>query len=148
MNSPTNRKVVSGSILKAEQFSCYKLHIHMLRKWFLSQSKLAVPESVAEAWAGHTGYLDEAYRRYSKEQLRELYKKAEPYLLVSVPRDVAEIQSKFQSDLSQLREQVINLTMTNTRLLNENIILKERLSRAEEMLVGIKEELRRLVEPV
>jgi hypothetical protein len=47
----------------------------MLRKWFLSQAKLAAPENVVEAWAGHTGYLDDAYRQYTRQQLAELYKR-------------------------------------------------------------------------
>ncbi len=130
----------------------HRLHIHMLRKWFLSQAKIAVPESVAEAWAGHVGYLDEAYRRYSRDQLREFYRKAEPHLLIGVPRDVAEIQSKFQRDLDQLREQVIDLTRKltdanaiNLQLLTENTSLKERIQRAEEKLTELERMLKELI---
>jgi len=121
----------------------HKLHIHMLRKFFLSQAKLAVPETVAEAWAGHSGYLDDAYRRYSMEQMRRLYKKAEPYLLVAVPKDIAEIQTTFQNELDKLREQVADLTRKltdanaiNLQLMNENMQLRSRL---EDMEQRVKE---------
>lgn len=113
----------------------------MLRKWFLSQVKIAAPESVVEAWAGHAGYLDDAYRRYSKDQMREFYEKAELYLLIGVPRVIAEIQTKFQKDLEELRQQNLDLykkltdiTVQNLQLLNENRQLKERLDKAEQKL--------------
>ena len=119
----------------------HKLHIHMLRKFFLSQCKIAVPESVAEAWVGHVGYLDDAYRRYSKEQMREFYRKAEPYLLINVPKDIAEIQTKFQNDLDELREQVADLTRKltdanaiNLQLMNENKELRSRVEDLEKQL--------------
>ncbi|MBS7612462.1 tyrosine-type recombinase/integrase [Candidatus Bathyarchaeota archaeon] len=133
----------------------HKLHIHMLRKFFLSQAKVAVPESVAEVWAGHSGYLDEAYRRYSREQLRDFYKRAEPYLLVGVPKDVVEIQSKFQKDVDQLREQIFDLTRkltdanaVNLQLLSENAELKLRIAKAEEKLAELETLIRKLLAPI
>jgi len=60
----------------------YVLHIHCLRKYFLSQMKLEIPAVIPEALAGHEQYLDEAYRRYSQKQLGEYYKKGEPRLIV------------------------------------------------------------------
>ena len=38
------------------------------------------------------------------EQMKEFYKKAGPYLLIDVPKDIAEMQTKFQNDLDELRE--------------------------------------------
>lgn len=131
----------------------HTLHIHMLRKFFLSQAKIAAPESVVEAWAGHSGYLDEAYRRYSREQLREFYKKAEPYLLISVPKDIAEIQSKFQKDLDQMREQLMDLmrkltdaNAINLQLITENTALKERIAKAESKLADLEKIIKSLIE--
>jgi len=60
----------------------YVLHIHCLRKYFLSQMKLQIPTVIPEALAGHEQYLDEAYRRYSRKQLGEYYKKGEPRITV------------------------------------------------------------------
>ena len=41
----------------------------------MSQLKLEIPAVIPEALAGHEQYLDEAYRRYTKNQLGEMYKK-------------------------------------------------------------------------
>lgn len=60
----------------------YVLHIHCLRKYFLSQLKLEIPITIAEALAGHEEYLDEAYRRFTQEQLGEYYKKGMKRLFV------------------------------------------------------------------
>jgi integrase len=127
----------------------YKLHIHMLRKWFLSQAKLAAPESVVEAWAGHSGYLDEAYRRYSMDQLREFYKKAETYLFINIPKDISQIQTKFQKDVDEMRDRIADLTRkltdanaTTIRLMNENVELKAKL----ETVTREIEELKKIIQ--
>jgi len=133
-----NAIIKAGMAERDSKTNRHKLHIHMLRKWFLSQAKLAAPENIVEAWAGHSGYLDDAYRRYSMDQLREYYKKAEPYLLVNVPRDISEIQTKFQKDVDLLREQVADLTRKltdanaiNLQLMTENMRLKEKMAQVE-----------------
>lgn len=126
----------------------YRLHIHMLRKWFLSQAKLAAPETVVEAWAGHTGYLDEAYRRYTKTQLGELYKKAEPYLLVNIPKDIHELQTKTQKDIQELRDQIADLTrkLTDANALALKFMDESSQSKAKLETVSKEiEELKRLI---
>ncbi|MEM0253239.1 MAG: tyrosine-type recombinase/integrase [Candidatus Bathyarchaeia archaeon] len=128
------------------------LHIHMLRKFFQSQMKYAgVPEDIVEALIGHSGYLDEAYRRYSREQMAEWYKKGEPYLLVNVPREIAEIQTHFQNEVEELHRRVEDLTKkltdanaVNLQLLSENMKLKEKMARLESEI----KELRRLFESI
>ena len=60
----------------------YVLHIHCLRKYFLSQLKLQIPAVIPEALAGHEQYLDEAYRRYTETQLAEYYRQGEPRITV------------------------------------------------------------------
>lgn len=74
----------------------YVLHIHCLRKYFLSQMKLEIPAVIPEALAGHEQYLDEAYQRYTTEQLGEYYKKAEQQITI--------LES--QPDLSGVHEQL------------------------------------------
>ncbi|MGF3573702.1 MAG: tyrosine-type recombinase/integrase [Candidatus Bathyarchaeia archaeon] len=127
----------------------HKLHIHMLRKFFLSQAKIAAPENLVESWAGHSGYLDDAYRRYSMDQHREHYRKAEAYLLISVPKDIAEIRDKFQVDVDQLKSQVADLTCKLTdanamtlKFMNENTELKAKL----ETLAREVEQLKKMVQ--
>ncbi|MEM3881687.1 MAG: site-specific integrase [Candidatus Bathyarchaeia archaeon] len=130
----------------------HKMRVHMLRKWFLSQAKLAAPENIVEAWAGHSGYLDDAYRRYSIDQMREYYKKAEPYLLIGVPKDIAEIQSKFQKDVDQLRDQIADLTRKltdanaiNLQMLTENMQLKTKITDLEKAIGEIRKQIDDLI---
>lgn len=50
-------------------------HVHTLRKFFSTNMKLAgVPDVVVHAWMGHKKYLEEAYGRYPKVKLAEIYK--------------------------------------------------------------------------
>jgi len=129
----------------------YKLRIHMLRKWFLSQAKLAAPENIVEAWAGHSGYLDEAYRRYTRQQLAEYYKKAEPYLLVHVPEDIHELQTKTRKDVEELRDQIADLTRKLTdanalalKLMTENTELKAKLEAVAKEVEALKHMVKEL----
>jgi integrase len=53
------------------------LHIHMTRKWFLSQFPLAASKDIGEMLAGHMGYLSGSYRRYSHKLVAKEFLKAE-----------------------------------------------------------------------
>lgn len=86
------------------------LHIHCLRKWFLSQLKLEIPHVIAEAIAGHEQYLDDAYRRFTKEQIADYYKKGRHNLMVmNVPPDLSDINKQMkerETRIRQLEEQI------------------------------------------
>jgi len=91
----------------------YVLHIHCLRKYFLSQMKLSIPAVIPEALAGHEAYLDEAYQRYTIEQLGEYYKKAEQQITIleSQP-DLTEVQESLtrkDKQISTLQQEIHNL---------------------------------------
>lgn len=58
----------------------FHFHPHMLRKWFISQFTLHGNKDVAEMLAGHNGYLSDAYRRYSRDEVAAEYMKAEKAL--------------------------------------------------------------------
>lgn len=58
------------------------IHWHMTRKWFISRFSLAAGKHIAEHLAGHEGYLDAAYFRYSKKEIETEYAKAEKYLSI------------------------------------------------------------------
>ncbi len=73
--------------------------IHSLRKFFLSQAKTLIPENVAEAFAGHKGYLSDAYRRYPEKQLRDFYLQAEPAITIMIPPELRELQGDTQKKL-------------------------------------------------
>jgi len=126
------------------------MRIHMLRKWFMSQLKLVIPETVVEAFAGHTGYLDEAYRRYTCNQLADLYKRGESYLYVLVPREVKEIlteqRKSFESMQKEIQDLYRKLTDANVlamQLMAEKDELKEKVTALTE---ENKELRRRLIE--
>jgi len=87
----------------------YVLHIHSLRKMFLSRMKEKIPGAVAEALAGHEEGLDSAYKRYTKYQLAEYYSEGMPMVTVFV-----ETQ-----DLSKVNEEISKLKEDNQRLQNE-----------------------------
>jgi len=53
------------------------LHIHCLRKFFITRMQVAVGKEVTEAIVGHAGYLDAAYRRLTDGELAEGYLKGE-----------------------------------------------------------------------
>lgn len=110
------------------------LHIHMLRKYFLSRIKLVVPKEIAEALAGHEEGLDYAYRRYTKDEIREWYMKAEPYLYVFVPEDISTIQTTFSGQLIKLKDQLTDLLYQNQKLIMEKEELKKRIERFESVI--------------
>jgi len=125
------------------------LHIHMLRKYFLSKLKLVIPKEIAEALAGHEEGLDEAYRRYTKEEIRDWYKKAEPYLYVFVPQEITEIQTTFQAQLQDLKEKVTDLLYQNQKLFIQKDELRQELEKVKARLARwekFEEKLKQLEE--
>ena len=76
----------------------------MLRKFFRSQFALAVPLDIVEALMGRSGYLTEAYRRYTKRQMAEYYKKGEHILTIQIPKEIKDIESEFRQELDRNRK--------------------------------------------
>ena len=58
------------------------MHIHMLRKWFITRFSLVARKEVAEFLAGHMGYLSLAYTRFTHKQLAKQFLKAEKKISV------------------------------------------------------------------
>ena len=56
------------------------IHIHTLRKFFFTQLLPILGREITQALMGHKEYLDNAYRRFTLEQLGKYYLKAMPYL--------------------------------------------------------------------
>jgi len=95
----------------------YVLHIHCLRKYFLSQMKLQIPAVIPEALAGHEQYLDEAYRRYSQDQLRKYYKEGEPRITVlERSPDLTDVQEQLSEKDEQIREMQENMKIMKLTL--------------------------------
>jgi len=100
----------------------YVLHIHCLRKYFLSQLKLVIPPVIAEAFAGHEGYLDAAYRRYTIPQLGEYYLKGMDKLMVfeTTPdlKEHNERISQLEKEREDMKMQILELRVTIQELKN------------------------------
>ena len=102
----------------------YIMHIHTLRKFFRSNMTYAgVPLDVAEALMGHEGYLTDAYRRYSVEQLGEMYLKGVHAVTVfEGSADISDIKKQLkdkddeldvlQKEMDVMRRQM-NILMTD-----------------------------------
>ena len=97
----------------------YRTHIHVLRKYFRTRMALEIPVDVVEALMGHEGYLTQAYRQYSEDQLGELYNKAVHNV------NVYEIQP----DLSGVHEELEELKRSKRMQDQEIFELRQMISR-------------------
>jgi integrase len=107
------------------------LHLHMMRKLFRSQLALKVPVDVVEALMGHSAYLSEVYRRFTKKQIRELYEKGSPVLHVFGDADISEVREQLETTTKDLKETKSGQEKTaaaQTVLVLENQELKTQLA--------------------
>ncbi len=95
----------------------YVLHIHSLRKWFLSRMKLELKPVIPEALAGHEEYLDAAYKRYTKKELGEQYKKGMHLVTVfeNTP-DLTEMNAEMEKMKERMEKMESLLTQKETML--------------------------------
>ncbi|UCF13257.1 MAG: site-specific integrase [Thermoplasmatales archaeon] len=108
----------------------YVLHIHCLRKYFLSQMKLSIPAVIPEALAGHEQYLDEAYQRYTIEQLGEYYKRGEQKITIleSLPdlTGVHELLKEKDHQIQKQSEEIQDLRNQMQKLMVEVLTMKDK----------------------
>jgi len=112
----TNALSKAGLLTRDSSTGRKQLRIHQLRKFFRSQLALKVPVDIVEYLMGHSGYLTDAYRRYTNRQLAEFYQKGEHLLYINIPQDIQKIQSEFREDLDKNRKIVEDLTVKNADL--------------------------------
>lgn len=126
-----------------------QLHIHQLRKFFLSQTSLVISKEVPETLAGHSGYLTGAYRRYTKGQLAEEYLKAEAQLTLMAPKDYKEVQSEFRTRMADQSVIVERIVAKNLKLEEEIATLRaaaDRTAALEDEVAGMRATLGGIVE--
>lgn len=111
----------------------HKMHPHVLRKFFRSHMSLDIPLDVVEALMGHEGYLTEAYRRYSMDQLREMYLKGQHR--ITVFENAPEL-SDINQQLQEKDKQIIEMQKTLKEMKAQ--ITELRLEKLER-INGIKE---------
>lgn len=99
-----------------------QIHPHMCRKFFSSQLRIVVPEPMVEGLMGHSSYLSDAYRRYTKKQVMEFYQKGEPYLTIQMPQDIRELKTTVDKRM-QAHSEIIE------GVVRENIQLKDQMTK-------------------
>ena len=84
----------------------YVLHFHVLRKYFRTNMAKPLGLDVTEALLGHSGYLTDAYRRYSVEDLGEMYKEAVNAVNVFVeePNDLSGVHAQLKEKDEQMKD--------------------------------------------
>jgi integrase len=105
-----------------ERTKVHKMHPHTLRKFFRTRLSLKVPLDVVEALMGHEGYLTAAYRKYSPEQLGELYLSGTPDLAVfEAPADLTDVQEQLTEKETRIKELEQQIEKIN-RKLDEGVV--------------------------
>ena len=117
----------------------YKIHPHVLRKYFRSRLPAAnVPVDVVEALMGHGAYLTKVYRKYRVEQVAAFYKQGEHALLVfTESAEVNRLRTEVEDRNRQLQVLVNGLT-------TENLDLKQRFRKLEETVHEISSQVETL----
>jgi integrase len=90
--------------------------LHSLRAFFASQLGLGCPQQVVEELLGHDGYLSDAYRRYSRQQLADAYLAAESHVTVLVPAEYKTLKSKVTERLQAHSEILESVVLENVQL--------------------------------
>ncbi|MDV0441713.1 tyrosine-type recombinase/integrase [Methanorbis furvi] len=107
------------------------IHFHSFRKFFLTEFKLAASAEVAEELAGHTGYLSGSYRRLSKRDMQEEYRKAEMRLTIgentgeTTSDQITDIHEEMQRITNQLKQIRTEYQLLRTRISNESLLPEE-----------------------
>jgi integrase len=99
-----------------------QIHIHMTRKFFSSQMRLAVPTDIVEGLMGHSGYLSDSYRRYTRKQVEDFYRKGEPYVTIQITEVIRELRTNTDKKMqahSEILEGLIQKSMNQERTLKE-----------------------------
>jgi len=87
----------------------FSLHIHQLRKFFRSQLALAVPVDIVEMLMGHSGYLTDAYRRFTRKQMAEYYLKGEYLLSVHAIKEINRMEGELKHELQEQQKTIVHL---------------------------------------
>jgi regulator of replication initiation timing len=80
---------------------------------------------------GHEGYLTDAYRRYTRAQMAEYYKKNEHHITLSQNIPMEEIKKEISAEMNQA---IKNLVVENQALGTKNKELEDKLTRLEKVV--------------
>lgn len=113
-----------------------RITLHSFRKFTDSTMNLHISKNMTNALIGHFEYGDGAYRRYSREQLREAYSVVEPHLVMLAPPEYAE-------DMSEYNTRLNNQNSTMAIMADDLVQQQKALEEYKNTLESIKMELAR-----
>jgi integrase len=88
------------------------LHLHTTRKFFRTMMIKPLGVDVCEAILGHKGYLTDAYRRYSKDDLARLYKENQKHVtIIKEPVDIDKLEKTMDSRLQEKEADIQRLKL-------------------------------------
>ena len=90
--------------------------LHSLRGFFRSQLGLGCPDPIVEDLLGHEGYLSDAYRRCSRQQLAEAYLGAEHHVTILVPAEYKALKGQVSDRLAAHSEILESVVLDNVQL--------------------------------
>ncbi|UCB59315.1 MAG: tyrosine-type recombinase/integrase [Thermoplasmatales archaeon] len=88
-------------IEKCPNTGYYKLHIHTFRKYFDTHMKTIIPEPIVRALTGHEGYLSNNYEKYTDEEKKKYYLKAEH--IITTSGNISTIEEKYKQEIEQIK---------------------------------------------
>lgn len=110
----------AGLACRDETTNRNQLHYHQLRKFFRSQMALACPVDIVEALMGHASYLSDAYRRYTRDQMAEYYKKAEGMITLQLPaKEIGKATEEIRAEMQEQQQSIAHLAIKNEQLERE-----------------------------
>jgi hypothetical protein len=127
-----------------EQTGRNQYRIHSFRKFFISQLSMAGQKTLAEHLAGHSGYLDNSYRRSGEEEAGKAYLSVQHVLTIGIPPEFREKATELNSQLRIQGESIEGLRAMNEKLAEQMVKIESKNALLEEELNEIKEEQERM----
>lgn len=110
----------SGFVKKDNNTNRFKIHPHVLRKFFRTNMGAIIPRDIVEALMGHEGYLTEVYRKYSEDQLAEFYLKGADSLTVFNDKNgVKKLRNEMNTKMENYDEYINRQALEIERLKRE-----------------------------
>jgi integrase len=134
--NPTNSDVLTQRFIRGlkktglrdritEDSRLHRLHLHSLRKWFTTRMKSAgAPEAIVKTLTGHSQGVEDAYNRFSLEDMMKAYTETMQYVTLGSRITNGSTKSKVEEqahEIEQLRSELTQL-QEDQRLLD--IMLK------------------------
>ncbi len=102
------------------------IHIHSLRKFFFTQLLPVLGRDVTQALMGHKEYLDQAYRRFTVEQLAEQYSKAMRHVtIMSTPIEEEKVRKEAALEAIRRLAEVFGIDPLRIKIEREKELGKE-----------------------